>query len=145
MPEIFRVIQITLDQDQAVSAVTALADADTAEIVRKLASNAAVQRRESGGVDQLANGPGGVMLQMSARAMSREQAIHLLLNEGLASAYARLGIEKDPAATAAELLRVVSATWANDLSDDELAAIETTCQAMDRIAQIRAREPKTGD
>jgi hypothetical protein len=77
--------------------------------------------------------------------MSREQAIHLLLNEGLASAYARLGIEKDPAATAAELLRVVSATWANDLSDDELAAIETTCQAMDRIAQIRAREPKTGD
>jgi hypothetical protein len=70
MPEIFRVIQITLDQDQAVSAVTALADADTAEIVRKLASNAAVQRRESGGVDQLANGPGGVMLQMSARAMT---------------------------------------------------------------------------
>jgi hypothetical protein len=77
--------------------------------------------------------------------LSREQALHLLLNEGLAAAYARLGIEKDPAATAAELLGAIAGTWESDLSDDEIAAIETTRKAMERIAQIRAREPKTGD
>jgi hypothetical protein len=77
--------------------------------------------------------------------MSREQAVHLLLNEGLSAAYARLGIDRDPAATAAELLRIVASTWETDLSDDELAAIATAVTAMERIAQIRAREPKTGD
>jgi hypothetical protein len=77
--------------------------------------------------------------------LSREEAIHLLLNEGLAAAYARLGIERDPAATASGLLRVIAGSWESDLSDNELAAIATTCAALDRITQIRAREPKTGD
>jgi hypothetical protein len=77
--------------------------------------------------------------------LSREQAVHLLLYHGLRAAYADLGIEQDPAATAAELLRVIAGTWENDLSDNEIAAIGTTCQALDRITQIRAREPRTGE
>lgn len=77
--------------------------------------------------------------------LSRDEMVNLLLGEGLAQLYARLGIERDPAATAAELLRAISATWAGDLSDEETAAIAVATAALDRIAQIRARESKTGD
>lgn len=66
----FRVISVSLDQAQKVFSVQAMADPLTADIVKALASAAAVQRRERDGVNQLATGPGGVMLQLPARAMT---------------------------------------------------------------------------
>jgi hypothetical protein len=76
--------------------------------------------------------------------LSREEATHELLVEGLMAAYARLGIERDPADTAAYLLQVVISTWGADLSDEEQAAFAVTSKALDRIAQVRARDAKTG-
>jgi len=76
--------------------------------------------------------------------LSREETIHLLLVDGVMSAYRRLDIERDPAATAAYLLRVTGETWAGDLSDDERDAFGTAGKALDRIVQIRARELGTG-
>lgn len=75
--------------------------------------------------------------------LSREEAVHELLVEGLMAAYARLGIERDPADTAAYLLQVVASTWGADLSDEEQAAFETTRHALARITEVRARETKT--
>jgi hypothetical protein len=72
--------------------------------------------------------------------ISREEAIHLILGKGLAVMYAELGIERDPAETAAELLRTVAATWGGDLSDDEQAALAVTGKVLERITQVRARE-----
>jgi len=76
--------------------------------------------------------------------LSRDDTVQLLLAEGLTAQYARLGIERNPAVTAAELLRAVAETWGADLSNDELAAIETTCHALLRIAEIRDREQEPG-
>lgn len=77
--------------------------------------------------------------------LSREETIHLLLVDGVMSAYRRLDIERDPAATAAYLLGVVGGTWAGDLSDDERDAFGIAGAALERIAQIRARETGTGE
>jgi hypothetical protein len=75
--------------------------------------------------------------------LSREETVHVLLVEGLTAAYARLGLDRDPAATAAYLLHTVAETWGSDLSDDERAAFEVTAKALERITQVRARQMKT--
>jgi len=75
---------------------------------------------------------------------SREDAVHLLIGEGLSVLYARLGIQPDPAVHALELLKLVTGTWHADLSDDELSAFRITMAALERIAQVRARETEDG-
>jgi hypothetical protein len=72
--------------------------------------------------------------------LSREDVVQLLLLRGLAATYAELGIEHDPAATAAELLAVLAGSWGSDLTDDEAAAFATARTALDRITQVRGRE-----
>ena len=71
---------------------------------------------------------------------SREEIIHALLQDGLPVMYERLGIEPGPEVTAGEMLSAIADSSEDTLSDSELAAIETTCKALDRIAQVRARE-----
>jgi hypothetical protein len=77
--------------------------------------------------------------------MSENETMHQLLAEGLAVMYARRGIKQDPAELAGDLLSVLEGAWSDILSDDELAAFAVTRQALKRCAQIRARDPKTGD
>jgi hypothetical protein len=72
--------------------------------------------------------------------MSREDTLDQLLRRGLAVTYAELGIERDPAETAAELLAALAGAWGGELSDDELAAFGTVRAALDRIVQVRARD-----
>jgi len=60
---------------------------------------------------------------------------------GLDAEYERLGIEKDPAVTASELLRIIGGTWEGELTREELAAFGTARKALDRIAEIRSRDP----
>ena len=72
--------------------------------------------------------------------ISREDAVNLLIGEGLAQLYPRLGIERDPAAAAAELLGLVAGQWEADLSDEELSAFRITMATLERITQVRARE-----
>jgi hypothetical protein len=74
---------------------------------------------------------------------SREDVVHLLLLDGMRITYERLGIERDPAVMASELLRSLGSTWEGELGDDEIAAIATTRRALDRIAGIRVRENAT--
>jgi hypothetical protein len=76
--------------------------------------------------------------------LSREAIVHVLLMDGLTAAYARLGFERDPAAVAVELLDVLSAIWESELSDEEIKSIAVTRTAIERIAQVRARDEKTG-
>jgi hypothetical protein len=71
--------------------------------------------------------------------IARDDLIRQLLAEGLAAARARLGIERDPAAMAAELLRTLLGVWDGELSDEEIQAFGITCTALDRITQVRAR------
>ena len=75
--------------------------------------------------------------------LSRETVVHLLLRDGLADLYGRLGIAADPAVTAGELLRVISDAWESELSDEELDAFGVTRKALERITQVRARDDKT--
>jgi hypothetical protein len=57
--------------------------------------------------------------------------------------YRELGIERDPAETAAELLAVLAEAWGAELSDGELAAFGTVQAALARIVQVRARDAET--
>lgn len=72
--------------------------------------------------------------------ISRETVVHLLLRDGLAGLYARLGIETDPAVMAGRLLRVLGDAWESELSDDEITAFGVVQNALTRIAQVRIRE-----
>lgn len=72
--------------------------------------------------------------------LSREDMLQLLLLRGLAVTYRELGIKRDPADTAAELLAVLTRTWGGDLSDSEAAAFGMTGAALERIVQVRARD-----
>jgi hypothetical protein len=76
--------------------------------------------------------------------LSREDVMQLLLLRGLAATYRELGIEHDPAATAAELLAALARTWGADLSDDEAAAFDLVQAALARIVQVRDREAEGG-
>jgi hypothetical protein len=73
---------------------------------------------------------------------SEQGAIIRLVLAGLDAEYARLGIEKNPAATASELLRVVGDIWEGELTREEFAAFGKAREALDRIAEIRSREPQ---
>lgn len=75
--------------------------------------------------------------------LSRDDTVNFLLRGALAAQYERLGITRDPAVTAAELLRVIGVTWETDLSDDEVRAFGIVQGALARVIQFRARE--TGD
>jgi hypothetical protein len=79
-------------------------------------------------------------LRILLGGLSRDDTVQLLLTEGLAAQYARLGIKRDPAVMARDLLRVIAGTWGADLSDGELAAFDVIFTALDRIVQIRDRE-----
>lgn len=76
--------------------------------------------------------------------ISRDDMVFQLIRGGLIEAYARMGIERDPAATAAELLDVITDQWSADWSDDEIAAFGTVARVLERITEIRARENKAG-
>lgn len=71
---------------------------------------------------------------------SREEVIHALILDGLPVMYARLGIERDPAAMTAGLLDAMIGQWDDTLTDDEIAGFEVTRKALDRIVQVRSRE-----
>ena len=73
---------------------------------------------------------------------AEQTAVIRLVRAGLAAEYERLGIEKDPASTGSELLRVLADTWAAELTRDELAAFDIARGALNRITEIRAREPQ---
>jgi hypothetical protein len=75
--------------------------------------------------------------------MSKEDTLDQLLRRGLAVTYRELGIERDPAETAAELLAALAEAWGAELSDDELAAFGTVQAALARIVQVRARDAET--
>lgn len=72
--------------------------------------------------------------------MSKEDVTDMLLRRGLAVTYRELGIERDPAETAAELLAALADSWGAELSDGELAAFGTVRAVLDRIVQVRARD-----
>lgn len=76
--------------------------------------------------------------------LPREDVLQLLLVRGLTVTYAELGIEHDPAATAADLLAIVARIWGSDLSDGETAAFGTVLAALARIVQVRDRETDGG-
>jgi hypothetical protein len=84
-------------------------------------------------------------LRVMLGGLSRDDMIFQLLRHGLLAEYARMGIERDPADTAVELLTVILENWRGDMSDDELAAFDTVRKALERITEIRARENKAGD
>jgi hypothetical protein len=71
---------------------------------------------------------------------SKEDVFDLLLRRGLAVTYRELGIERDPAETAGELLAALAGAWGAELSDGEIAAFGTVRAALDRIVQVRARD-----
>jgi hypothetical protein len=74
--------------------------------------------------------------------VSKNDAITLLIQAGFVAECKRLGIDKDPAAMARDLLRSVGAAWEGDLSCDELDAFGVAQNALNRIADIRSREPR---
>jgi hypothetical protein len=96
----------------------------------RIATNVRFRRSVRNAVDEIAELTG----------TSREDVVNQFLREGVAGTYARLGIERDPAAMAAGLLGVVADVWAAELTDSELDAIETTRAALDRISQLRSRK-----
>jgi hypothetical protein len=71
---------------------------------------------------------------------SEQAAIIRLVQAGLEAEYERLGIDRDPAVTASELLRILGDTWEGELSREELSAFGKAREALDRIAEIRSRE-----
>lgn len=71
---------------------------------------------------------------------SREEVIHALILDGLPVMYARLGIKRDPAVMAGALLNAMDGRWDDALTDEEIAAMTSARKALDRIAQVRARE-----
>jgi hypothetical protein len=73
---------------------------------------------------------------------TEQAAVIDLILAGLRAGYGELGIEKDPAATASELLRVLGGIWEDELSQAELTAFGRTREALDRIAEIRSRDPR---
>ena len=76
--------------------------------------------------------------------LPREDILQMLLIRGIAVTYRELGIEHDPAATAADLLAVVARTWGGDLSDEEATAFDSVLAALARIVQVRDREADGG-
>jgi hypothetical protein len=61
---------------------------------------------------------------------------------GLEEEYRRLGIRKNPAVTAVDLLLVLGESWDGDLSEEELVAFATARAALGRIAELRSRDPR---
>jgi len=74
--------------------------------------------------------------------MTEQAALTRLVQIGLDAEYKRLGIEKDPARTAGELLLVLGRSWEDDLSDEELTAFARARAALGRLAQLRSRDPQ---
>jgi hypothetical protein len=74
--------------------------------------------------------------------MTEQAAITRLVQIGLEAEYRRLGIEKDPAHAAGELLLVLGRSWESDLSDEELTAFARARAALGRLAQLRSRDPQ---
>jgi hypothetical protein len=72
--------------------------------------------------------------------MTEQAALTRLVLIGLAAEYDRLGIEKDPARAAAELLLAVGRSWESDLSDEELTAFAEARAALGRLTQLRSRD-----
>jgi hypothetical protein len=87
-------------------------------------------------LDEVADLQGGI---------SREVTVHLLLRDGLAAWYERMGIDSDPAIQAGELLRVIANSWESELSDQEITAFGVVGKALERIAQVRDRETPQED
>jgi hypothetical protein len=73
---------------------------------------------------------------------SEQNSVIRLVLAGLRAEYRELGIEKDPAATASELLAVLGGIWEGELSREELVAFGTAREALNRITEIRSREPR---
>lgn len=76
---------------------------------------------------------------VSFTGSSREEVIHALILDGLPVMYARLGLGRDPVTTASGLLEAITGHWDDAMTDEEIAAVETTRKALGRISQIRDR------